>query len=247
MTHQMVHTENVRRFMFALNELTSRGVGMEGMGLLWGRPGEGKTSTITYAAVQGGGLYVRANAAWRTTAMLNALMRELGLQGPLHAAQMIDAVVESLSVTPRTVYVDEADYLLRDRGHMLDVLRDIYDLSGAPVMLIGMEEFAHKLTMLGGGRFRRRITQWVEFAGLSEQDVRLVVDTVADVEMSDDLVAHLHRKCEANIGRVIIGVGRIESFARANSRDRVTLDDYGARTPLFLTDPAFRGARRPTP
>jgi len=191
MRHEIVETSNVRKFLYALQMLQTRTPGLEGMGILWGRPGEGKSTVVAYAATQHNGIFLRATSAWTMFSMLQALMRELDLP-PMHRrADMIEHIAESLSVTPRPVFIDEADYLVRKGGEMLDVVRDIYDLTGVPVVLIGMEEFAHRLTVFGGGRFRRRITQWVEFAGLTLDDTALVCERLSEVEIAPDLVEPL--------------------------------------------------------
>ena len=245
---QMVETSNVRKFKLALGTLMNRGPGMEGMGLLWGRPGEGKSTVVAHAVATTRGHFLRANAAWSMTSLLQSLMNEMGLPVVQQRARMVEQAVESLMLRPRPIFIDEADYLLRSKGDMLDVLRDVYDLSQCPVVLIGMEEFAKKVTVFGSGRFRRRITQWVEFAGLTAEDTRLVVDTLSDVALAEDLFVHLHRQCEANIGRIVIGLSRIEAWARSNEeklgkdpagRPLVTLAGYGKGTALYLSDPSF--------
>lgn len=243
MKHEIAMTQNVRRFMGVLRELHDRPPGLEGMGILWGRPGEGKSTTIAYAQAQTGGIFLRATAAWTMTALLQQLMRELQLPVQRHRQPMIEAAVESLAHHPRPIFVDEADYLLRDGGVMLDVLRDVYDLAGSPLILIGMEEFARRLTLFGSGRFRRRVSHWTEFTGLVLADTRLVVDTLAEVQVADDLVSHLHHKCQGNIGRMVVGIARIEAFALQNNLDCVALADFGRTRPLYL-DVAPRGGRR---
>ncbi|MCA0270424.1 MAG: ATP-binding protein [Bacteroidetes bacterium] len=236
MRHTTVVTDNVTRFRLAMGNAINRPQGTEGMVILWGRPGEGKSTVIVDVALRFNAMFLRATSAWTMTTMLQALCRELQLPTSSRRQQMMDAIIETLSDVKRPIIVDEADYLLRGRGDMIDALRDIYDMTGVPVVFVGMEEFKKRLRNLGGGRFMRRLTQWVEFSGLTLPDTRLVIDTLCEIAVDDDLVQHVHDRCEANIGRIVIAISRIEAAAKASSPAlaRIGLEDFGKKTPLWL-------------
>lgn len=240
MRYEMAMTKNVRRFLGAVRELTQRGPGLEGMGLLGGEPGEGKTTTLAYVCNQMNGVYVRANACWTVTAMLGEISHELGLPRLRMKHPMINAIIEAMLNEPRAIFVDEADYLLRSPD-MLDTLRDIYDMvPGACVMLVGMEELAAKVR--ANGRFARRITQWIEFSGLDLADAATLARTVCEVEVGPDLVEHLHRETRGNIGRMVVGLSRIEAMGRSNGLAVMDLAAWGERE-LFY-DQSLRGRGR---
>ena len=236
MRHEMAMTTNVRRFLAAVRELNDRPLGVEGMGLLWGQPGEGKSTTVAFATNTLDGIFLRANACWTVTSMLGALMIELGQPAGRYRAPMIDASVRCLMENPRPIFIDEADYLLRQTD-MLDVMRDIYDSTGSPVCLIGMETMARKVQT--NGRFARRITQWVEFRGITINDTRTLADTICEVAVEDDLLQRLHDAAKANIGRMTTGLSRIEQLSRINKLESVNLAQWGDR-PLFFDQPNFR-------
>jgi len=236
MKFEMAMTTNVRRFLAAVRELNDRPIGVEGMGLLWGHPGEGKSTTIAYATNTLNGIFLRVNACWTVTSLLGALMVELGQPSGRFRAPMVDASVRCLMEQPRPIFIDEADYLLRQTD-MLDVMRDIYDITGSPVILIGMEEMARKVQT--NGRFARRITQWVEFRGISLKDARTLADTVCEVAVEDDLLTRLHEASKANIGRMTTGLSRIERLAKFNKIESMSLDVWGDR-PFFFDQPNFR-------
>lgn len=227
MKHEMAMTKNVRRFLGAVRELTQRGPGLEGMGLLGGEPGEGKTTTLAYVCNQMNGVYVRANACWTVTAMLGEICHELGLPRQRLKHPMINAVIGAMMIEPRPIFVDEADYLLRSTD-MLDTLRDIYDMvPGACVILVGMEELAAKVR--ANGRFARRITQWIEFSGLDVADTAVLARTVCEVVVADDLTNHLHRETRGNVGRMVVGLSRIEAMARMSGLAEIDLAAWGDR------------------
>jgi hypothetical protein len=240
MKDDMAMTKNVRRFLAAVRELNDRPVGVEGMAILWGEPGEGKSTTVAFVCNTLDGVFLRANATWTVTSMLGALSVELGLAPLKRKAPMVDAAISRLSETPRPIFIDEADYLFR-QADMLDIMRDIYDVTGSPVILIGMEDFARKVQ--SKGKFARRITQWVEFCGIDKEDARTLADSLCDVKVSDDLLDHIHGAARKNIGRMVTGLARIEQFGRLNAMKEVTKKDWAGRA-LFYDQPRFAKRRR---
>jgi len=238
MKNEMVKTTDVRRFMQSVEDLLNRPMGTEGMGLLWGPPGTGKTTSLAYVANVYDAVYVRAVGCWTVTSMLGDLCRELGGKRMLRRSDMVEYIVEELSKdgrAPRPIFIDEADYCFR-QFEMIDSLRDIYDLSGCPVVLIGMEDIARRIRT--HERIARRITQWIEFKGLDLTDTEQVAAEICDVTLSSDLLRHLHKETGGNIGRIIIGLSKIEKFALANGLETITGANWGER-PLYFDQPTF--------
>lgn len=236
----LASTKNVRRFQAAIRELRERPLGVEGMGLLWGRPGEGKTSIIAHSANQTDGIYLRANAGWTVTSMLQTLVHELGGTPASRRSPMMNYCFEKLRGGSRPIFVDEADYLFR-QTEMLDALRDVYDETGSPVILIGMEHIAR--TIQNNDRLARRITAWIEFKGIDIEDARTVTDTICEVRLEDDLLEYLHQEAGANIGRMVVGLSRIERFGKASGLASVSRTAWNDRE-LFYDQPHFNKGRK---
>lgn len=243
MRYELAKTKNVRKFLKVLDELRNRPMGVEGMGILWGRPGEGKTTVLAYATNIHNGIFLRARRSWTMTSLLEAMVTELGGTAGRRRSQMEDWIERRLmeSEAERIILVDEADYLFSARGRavtdMLDVLRDIYDQTGTPVVLAGMENIARRIQE--EGRFARRITSWVEFQGIDLDDVRIVADTLCEVSVADDLLKHLHKECKASIGNIVPALSRVETFGRTNGLSTVSLDAWGEK-PLYFAQPKFK-------
>jgi DNA transposition AAA+ family ATPase len=238
MKHVMATTKNVWKFMNAVEELLDRPMGTEGMGLLWGEPGEGKSTAVARVCDKYDGIYVRAVGCWTVTSMLGDICRELGGERKLRRSDMVDFIIHELRKDNRPlrpIFIDEADYCFR-QFEMVDSLRDIYDLSGCPVIMIGMEEIAKKIK--ANARIARRITQWVEFKGLDFEDVKTVADECCDVTISDDLCQYLHKECSANIGRIIIGLTKIEKQAKMTGATIIDCATWGNK-PLYYDQPSF--------
>jgi DNA transposition AAA+ family ATPase len=236
-------TKDIRRLVQGVDDLLNRPSGTEGQGLLWGHPGLGKTTAIAYVANKYDGIFVRALGCWTVTSMLGDLCRELGGKRKCRRSDMVEFIVAELKkpgTAPRPILIDEADYCFQD-FKMVDTLRDIYDLSKCPIILIGMEDIARLVKTKE--TIARRITQWVEFHGLDLDDTSLVARECCEVAISDDLLNYVHRETGGNIGRIIIALERIEKCARTNgwggdSGGGVTLSQWGNQS-LYFDQPTF--------
>jgi DNA transposition AAA+ family ATPase len=242
MKYELAKTKNVRKFLAVMNDLRIRPVGVEGMGILWGKPGEGKSTILAYATNIFNGIFIRAKRSWTMTSLLEAIIIELrGVPGR-RRSQMEDWIEKRLreSGEDRIIFVDEADYLFSRNmasNDMLDVLRDIYDMTGTPIILAGMENIARRIQE--EGRFARRITSWVEFQGIDLDDARIVADTLCEVCVADDLLAHMHRECKASIGNIVPALSRIENLGKTTGIKTVDMAAWGDR-PLYFAQPKFR-------
>ena len=216
MLHHAVNTSNVGRLVEALDALRYRAGSEEGMGVLYGAPGEGKTTAMTYAVNRVSGVFLRARVTWTVTSMLKALCIELELEPGYFKDPMVEAVIDELRKRPRVIFMDESDYLLR-QSEMLDVLRDIYDNAKVPIVLVGMEKIALKMgTSDRYNRFKRRITQWVKFDGISVPDTQSLISELCEIQVEEDVVEPLHAAGQANIGEIVRLLQEAEAYAGVN-------------------------------
>jgi DNA transposition AAA+ family ATPase len=248
MKHVTVKTKDVRRFDQGIYDLLNRSKGVEGQGVVWGPPGVGKTTALTLLANDYDAVYIRALGCSTVTSILGDLCRYLGGERKCRRTDMVEYIVTKLTrgaagepkPAPRPIIVDEADYCIR-QFDIMDSLRDIYDISGCPVILVGMEDIARRLQE--NGRFARRLTQWIEFRGLDLDDTALVASECCEIKLADDLIEYLHAQTMGNVGRIKIGLDKIEKFARANGRDQITAAQWGDR-PLYFDQPIFGKTRK---
>lgn len=239
MRNKLAVTKNVGALQLAFESLAIRGTGIPGMGLVYGYTGAGKTTAVTWLINKTRGVFVRATATWTSSAMLGRIMVELGAE-PLSrgSAAMVDHIVRTLAREQRPLFVDEADYLARD-VKMLETLRDIHDLSGQPVILIGMEGIERRL--VHRQQLARRISQWVEFAPSDLDDARTIADTVCEVYIEQDLLEAVHAEAKGSVGLMVVGLARIEAYAKGNGLEAMGGDRWGGRK-LFLGAPRFAKA-----
>ena len=245
MKRRTVQTSNITRLMSMVGHLMNAGSANERMGMVFGRPGEGKTTAIEHAVIQTRGVFVRAARAWSATSLLQALCDELQVRPSRQRYPMHQAICQALVVDPRPVYIDEADYCA-ERVELLDTLRDIYDATGAPVILFGMDTlpalipaFAPNRPLHGPhARFTRRITQRLRFHGVTLLDAQRVAGELCEtpvegalapgapagsVDASGTLVARLYEDADGNVGRLVVLLEEAERVARTNRLPEATL------------------------
>lgn len=232
MRNKLAVVKNVVALRSAFDALAGRNAGIPGMGLVYGDTGFGKTTAIAWLVNQTNGIYVRAHATWTPSAMLGAMMQEIGAE-PLHSRNsvMVNYIIAKLALDKRPLFIDEADYLFSNMK-MLETLRDIHDTSGVPVVMIGMEGIERRL--VHRKQLARRVSQWVEFRPADLRDSRTLTDTVCEVEIGDDMLERLHAEAKGNVGLMVVGLARIEALAKANGWKKIDLDQWGARQ-LFLS------------
>lgn len=243
MKHKTVKTKDVRKFQTGIDQLLDRPEGTEGMGVLWGPPGTGKSTALAYFTNLYDGIFIRALTCSTVTSILGDICRYLGHDRMLRKSDMVEYIVKKLTKgepgepdpEPRPIFIDEADYCFK-HFELVDILRDIYDLSGCPVIFVGMEDIARKIKEQG--RFARRITQWIEFQGLDLEDAVQVTEECCEVELTPEMAQYVYRETAGNIGRLIIALTKIESYAKANGKTLIDSKNWGDR-PLYFDQPTF--------
>lgn len=238
MRQKLAMVKNVAALQAAFETLSSRPIGIPGMGLVHGFTGSGKTTAISWLVNRTNGIYVRALSTWTPNAMLAAITHELGATALHRSAHMLRFIVKELEQSNRPLYVDEVNYFAAN-GEMLDALRDLHDISNVPVILIGHEGTERRL--VHRAQLARRISEWVEFRPLDIDDSRVLTNTISEISIADDLLNDLHGQAKGSIGLMTVGLARVEQMAKANSWKTVDADRWKHR-PFFLGNaPKNRG------
>ncbi|WP_330925274.1 ATP-binding protein [Candidatus Sororendozoicomonas aggregata] len=181
------------------------------LGLIWGNTGDGKTTAVSWFAVQHSAFYVRAMAAWRTpSALLRAICRELEIQPRRCLGDMLNDINNQLSMEMRPLFIDEADYLVR-YPDMRDTIMDLQDMSTVPIILVGMKDIRSEIKK--SEKFDNRFLIDVHFTPLDKQDARVLTNALCEVEVADDLLTNLYKFARGNTRRITTGLYRIEQVA----------------------------------
>ena len=137
-----LETPNVQNFGVMMKAL-SADAGRGRLACVWGQAGRGKTETAIHYHAAHASIFMRAKIVWTKRSMLRDLCRELQVNAtPRTASDAFDAAVDclraELAAHPGYVlFIDEIERLPKD---FMEICRDLTDLSGVPIVLIGEEE-----------------------------------------------------------------------------------------------------------
>lgn len=231
MRSKIVPIGNVMRLSEAGDALLNRAHGMPGMGLCYGPSGLGKTTGIAWLATRQHGVFVRAMATSTPTSLLETICRELNIAARGRVAQTVEAIVAKLAESGRPLFVDEADYVVEQR-RLVDTLRDLHDLSSVPVILIGMAGIDRRISL--SPQLSGRMAQWVEFKPCTAEDARLLARELCEVSVADDLLGELHTRAGGSVRNIVVGLSRIEQFARSRGASQMAKADWPRGGDFFL-------------
>ncbi|MGD0231790.1 MAG: ATP-binding protein [Syntrophorhabdales bacterium] len=212
-------TSNVERFIGGMENLQRRDMGVPGMALLYGDPGLGKTRTSVWWALRNDGVFIRTKKIMTPRWLLEEIVAELGEAPMFRTADLFRQIQDKLMDRSRTIIVDEIDYF---DGRMIETLRDIHDISGTPVVLIGMAQAEKKLM-----RYKHlfdRFAEVIRFSDLTLKDVATIAEQLCEVGLTKDAVSFIHADT-TRFRRLIVWLYRAEMFANANGRKEVTAAD----------------------
>ena len=207
-------TSNVELFISLATSLEKRDYGIPGLGLIFGEPGLGKTRTAIWYADRAKAVFVRALATATVRSFLEELVIELGQEPRYFASDIYRQVETILSENPRLVIVDEVDRLA-SHWKAIEVLRDLTDQTGVPILMIGMSDSERKLARFKHLYYRMK-AHIMRFRPLSEEDVRKFAGEICEVYLEDSAISEVYELTGGRIGDVIGELHRIEKIAEAN-------------------------------
>jgi Cdc6-like AAA superfamily ATPase len=224
MRNVFVETQNVKRFLAAVNGLIKRCVGIDRFLLAYGDPGLGKSDAAMWLINQYfvDAAYIRVVKIMSARWLLEELVSALGLDPAWRSKDLFDQAKDALIGTDRLVVFDEIDYLTHD-SRVIETIRDLGDLSNAPMIFIGMHNADRKLK-----RYRhlwRRFSQVVHFEPLNREDVVSILVQVCEVKIDESIIDEVFGTKNLNISMLYRWAQKIEGIARSRGLDKVSADD----------------------
>ena len=212
-----VKTRNVKNFIGLMNNLIDKSNEVPKMGLIYGDPGLGKSRTAVWWATQNDAVYVRAQNKMTCRWLLEKIVYELGESPSRKMADLIEQCITHLRLKPQVIIIDEVDYLI-NRHRIVETLRDLHDLTGVPIVLIGMQEAKTKL-----GKYRHlydRISEIIEFKSFSKDDLDVIVEELSEIKITDEAKEIFFEKTN-RFRQVIKGISLLENLAKTNGLNKI--------------------------
>ncbi len=210
-------TKNVQRFMAGIEAVRTPIRGRIGMMLAFGPPGTGKTEAGMWYSAQNDVPYIRAKDITSRRGLLSNIVAELGEAPAFRSDSLFDQAVEQLLERPRTILIDEIDYLVR--GGMIEILRDINDITNVPIVMMGMEHADKKIK-----RFRHlfdRISAVVHFELFDVAEINNLAAQICETPLTQAAVAYIHRQSQGKLRLITTWMSRAEQLAKLNDLNGV--------------------------
>jgi replication-associated recombination protein RarA len=182
---------------------------MVGLGLIYGRPGLGKTTYASRIAYSRGYIYLRLEATTTPKAfsveLLTALYRRFNLGEYIPNGttnNLFKLAMQILEDHEDTVIViDEIDYAFR-HDKLLGAIRDIVDETLTVVILVGMQNAKDRLAQINEYYFDR-CNSFYEFQSVTKKDIKLIAREVMEIEATEQIVDDIHRHCKGNLRKAM--------------------------------------------
>ena len=161
--------------------------------------------------------YWKAQNNMTSHGILEKVVEDLGEAPSKKSTELMKQCIAHLRLHPQIVIVDEIDYLI---GHSrtIETLRDLHDLTGAPIVLIGMQESKTKL-----GKYRHlydRISEIIEFKPFSKDDLDVIVEELSEIKITDEAKEIFFEKTN-RFRQVIKGISLLENLAKTNGLHKI--------------------------
>ncbi|PZO64578.1 MAG: ATP-binding protein [Paracoccus denitrificans] len=221
MRAEFIQTSNYKRFTSALTRLDGRGALEACMVVVDGKPGLGKTATMSRWTVQTGSIYLRAQRGWDYSWFIQELLAELSITNiPRGRRDRFKLVIERLNDLATdaliegkafSLVVDEAD-LISGKPEVMEAIRGISDLRHLPTILVGMGKLRDNLRRFP--QIESRAPNKVEFLPATREDAAALVRGLCEIPVADDLIEFVWRLSKGFSREMVEAIRAIERFGQ---------------------------------
>lgn len=211
---------NIAQCQNALERAMARAANLPGLVCFYGPSGWGKSLSANYLCNLQRGYYIQCKSLWSKKVTLAKVLGEMGIKPAATSGDMLDQVCDQLSASGRPLVIDEFDHLVDKKA--VELVRDIYEGSQAPILIIGEEQLPQKLKLWE--RFHGRILAFVPALPVSLDDARLLTAVYAPgITYADDLLDYLVSLAHGSVRRVCVNIDQIREEAGAVGATHVDL------------------------
>lgn len=210
-------TKNVKGFINLIYNLKNKPDNISKIGLIYGQAGLGKTKTAQYLAIKYDAIYIRAVNTMTSKWLMEEIAKELDEIPRFFTADIFRQCVNTLCQKPQIIIVDEIDYLLKD-FKVIEILRDLHDETGIPIILVGMDLAKHKLKKYT--HLYDRISEIYHFTEFDFKDIRQITEELSEVEITDNVIRLILSRA-TRFRQIVQIIDKFEQAAQANALTQI--------------------------
>lgn len=216
--------------------LIERSPHLPGFGVCHGPSGFGKSYSSIFAQNKTDAIRVEVGDSWTRRTLLRNILRECGetVKEKWPISDLSDLAKSILGENVRRpLIVDEADKLV-DKG-MIEIVRELQESSGVPVILIGEEKLPAKLLTVE--RMHNRVLHWFPAQPCDLEDTSVLAQAFAPkVDIKDDLLEQIRTRSGGRARRIVVNLDHAAEVARNKGLKMLDLKTWGAEE-FFTGEP----------
>ncbi len=220
MNRIFVKTTNVKNFIGLVENLLDKPKNIPKMGLIYGEPGLGKSQTALWLACKYDAIYLRATNLMTGRWLLEEIAKEMDEIPRYLPSDNFNLIVQKLKQKPQLIIVDEIDYLMNNLK-TIEILRDIHDETGCPIIFVGMG-LAHKKLERYKHLFDR-FSEIVKFETFGVNDISQIINQLAEIKFTAYSIEYIHKKYN-RFRQIVQLINQLEIVAKENNLQEITLD-----------------------
>ena len=215
-----VKTQNVKNFIGLVENLINKPKNIPKMGLVYGEPGLGKSQTALWLACKYDAISLRATNLMTGRWLLEEIAKEMDEIPRYLTSDNFNLIVQKLKQKPQLIIVDEIDYLMNNLK-TIEILRDIHDETGCPIIFIGMGLAHRKLE-----RYKHlydRFSEILKFETLGVNDLSQIFNQLSEIPFTADSIEYIHLKYN-RLRQIVQLINQIEIISKENNIQEITLE-----------------------
>ena len=212
MKRTFIKTQNVKRFITLMEELKNLPPNIPKLALVYGEHGLGKTHSIIWWATRNDAIYVRANNEINQNGLLKLIVEELEERPFFFMQENYNLILKHLRLRPKIIIVDEVDYLF-NYHNAIEILRDIQDNTGVPIVLVGMGMLDKKIARFK--HFEDRIYKKLKFEHFNQNDISEILSQITDLKFSADAILYLSTRVN-QFRQLVKIIEKLEKISKTN-------------------------------
>lgn len=221
MKRNFVITKNVKKFVDLMETLKNAPPNLPKMALICGDFGLGKSQTILwYVTNNFDTIYVRCNHKMSGRWLLSEIVEELDEIPCYQSSHLFKQIEDKLKFEKKIIVIDEIDFLLNNAS-AIEVVRDLHDKIGVPIVLVGMSLAEQKLKR--HKHIYDRLLGVLKFHAFNKNDVEKIVKELAEVEFDDDGIEFINSKFN-QFRQLVKLINKVENVTKMNNLELINLE-----------------------